>query len=322
MKSPQRILVTGSRGKSSVVRMLHAALRDAGLETWVRITGVLPRELGPDGTRNILRSSGAHVEEMRWWLKSLPPSAEAIVLENSAISPDLQELAGLWLQPAITVFTNAVPDHQEAWGPTRGSAAEALAAGVPAGGKVVLPAALGSDRILLELLRRRNCSLVFADAAVGDALNHQNVNRGLAITTLETLGLDTAQAREAMQLLKEDRYDFRVVNRGGAKLAMAFSANDVASTMSLFRSLQWKEEETRLIYNHRLDRPGRFRSFTDWLDRSHWQEVLIIGDRPLNRFFHSRYHKARDEEGLIQLLHPGERFFGCGNIAGVPLSLY
>jgi UDP-N-acetylmuramyl pentapeptide synthase len=128
--SARRVLVTGSRGKSSTVRFLHAALSNAGLQSYARTTGVVPREYGPDGVRTISRSTGAHVEEMRWWLRKLPVSTQAIVLENSAISPDFQALAGKWSRPDVTILTNTVPDHQEAWGPT---SACAYSSGRPGG---------------------------------------------------------------------------------------------------------------------------------------------------------------------------------------------
>ena len=121
--APLRVLVTGSRGKSSVVRLLHAGLNATGIPTWSRITGTDPRQLEPDGERSIERAAGAHVEEMRWWLGKLPADTQAVVLENSAIAPELQHLAGAWLQPQITVLTNTLPDHQEAWGATATDAA-------------------------------------------------------------------------------------------------------------------------------------------------------------------------------------------------------
>ena len=72
-------------------------------------------------------------------------TAQAIVMENSAISPDLQELAGKWLKPDVTVLSNTLPDHQEAWGPSSTSAAEVLTRGIPKGGKVILPDLLEGD---------------------------------------------------------------------------------------------------------------------------------------------------------------------------------
>jgi len=313
--------VTGSRGKSSIVRLLHAALNDAGLSTHARITGMVPRELGPDGPQPILRSSGAHVEEMRWWLRCLPPSAEGIVLENSAISPEFQGLAARWLRPDITVLANTLPDHQEAWGPTPACAAEAQAAGIPRGGRVVLPAGLQSDEHLRGLLERRRCAIVFADSAPDAGADYRADNLGLALATVECLGFATAPALQAMLRLPRDRYDFHVANCGGAEVAIAFSANDIASTRTLFRSLSWSEQETRLVYNHRRDRPGRLESFVSWLDNSRWREVLIIGDKPRIRLSFARYMKIRSAAGLLRLFQPGDRVFGCGNTAGMPLSL-
>lgn len=317
-----RVLVTGSRGKSSVVRMLHAAFSAAGLHSRSRITGVIPRELGPDGSRDILRSSGAHVEEMSWWLNQLPVETDAVVLENSAISPEFQGLAGQWLQPQVTVFTNAVPDHQEAWGPTGRSAAEVLVAGIPRGGKVILPADLRTDAYLRDLLASKHCKATFVEPAGEVEPRHRAVNMGLALAAVEQLGLETAPALKAIGAMGGDLYDFRVIGQDGAELAMAFSVNDITSTRGLFGSLGWSKEETRLVYNHRRDRLARFRSFTDWLKHPAWREVLVIGDRPALLPASARFLNRRDARNLLGRFRSGERIFGCGNIAGLPLSLY
>jgi len=315
------VLVTGSRGKSSVVRLLHAAMQAAGLRTYARITGVVPRELGPEGIRNISRAAGAHVGEMRWWLSQLPATARGVVLENSAITPEFQALAGRWLKPDITVLTNTLPDHQEIWGPSAACSAKVLAAGVPARGRVVLPEGLAQDDHLLELLGRRRCRVLFAKPADVRAAQHRAVNLGLALAAAEQLGLAPAPSIEAMLRVPRDRYDFQVASYGGAEVALAFSANDIASTRKLFESLTWSPDETRLIYNHRSDRPGRLASFIGWLSQLPWREVVIIGDRPRKRPGSARYLDVENEHGLLKLFQPGDRVFGCGNIAGLPLSL-
>jgi poly-gamma-glutamate synthase PgsB/CapB len=321
----RRVLVTGSRGKSSIVRFLHAAMQDAGLQTYARITGAVPCELGPEKARTISRSSGAHIEEMRWWLGRVPTSAQGIVLENSAITPDLQKLAGRWLRPEITVLSNALPDHQEVWGPTSACAAEVLTSGIPTENQVLLPADLKSDHFLLELLERRGCKVHFVepvvDAGADAGADFQANNLGLALACVERLGFARVPALQTMLCLQRDKYDFDVVKKGGAELALAFSANDISSTRSLFRSLSWSEEETHLIYNHRMDRPARFRSFLDWLNNSRWREVLIIGDKPQMKHCSARYLHVKSAEGLLRLFKPGDRVFGCGNIAGLPMVL-
>jgi len=317
----RRVLVTGSRGKSSVARLLYAVMHAAGLCTYARITGVVPRELGPLGTRTISRSAGAHVEEMRWWLGQLPVSTQGIVLENSAITPDFQALAGRWLKPDITVLTNTLPDHQELWGPSAANAAEVLVAGIPRQGRVVLPARTKDDYHLLDLLAHRQCKPIFAEPAGPAGKHYHAANLGLALSVAEYLGFAPDEALQSMLRVPPDRYDFRVASCGGAEVAMAFSANDITSTRELFHSLSWSPAETRLIYNHRADRPGRLRSFVDWLGQSHWREVLIIGDKPGKHPACTRYIDIKDEHGLLRLFQPGDRIFGCGNIAGIPLSL-
>jgi poly-gamma-glutamate synthase PgsB/CapB len=317
----RRVLVTGSRGKSSIVRYLHAALQDAGLQTYARITGVEPRELGPGNTQTISRSSGAHVEEMRWWLTGLPDSVQGIVLENSAITPDLQGLASRWLRPEITVLSNVLPDHQEVWGPSSECAAEVLTSGIPRENQVLLPADLKSDHFLQDLLKRRDCEVHFVEPVVDAGTDYQANNLGLALATVERLGFAKVPALQSMLRLQRDKYDFSVVNKGGSELALAFSANDISSTRTLFRSLSWSEEETRLIYNHRMDRPERFKSFLDWLNNTRWREVLIIGDKPRMKHCSARYLQVRSAESLLRLFKPGDRVFGCGNIAGLPMAL-
>jgi len=317
----RRVMVTGSRGKSSVVRLLHTAMQATGLQTYARITGVVPRELGADGIRVITRSGAAHVEEMRWWLRHIPSSVQGIVMENSAISPDLQSLAGRWLRPHVTVLTNTVADHQEAWGPTRASAAETLVRGIPDRGLVVIPADLETDAHLLELLDRRRCKVIFAESVSAAGAVYRATNLGLALGVVEKLGLEKDRSLRAMLRLSPDQYDFQLARCGGAEVAMAFSINDIASTMAMFRSLKWSAGETRVVYNHRADRPGRFRSFLGWLNQPGWREVLIIGDKPRMRLGSARYVNIKNVEGLLRLFRPGERIFGCGNIRGVPLSL-
>lgn len=320
-KAARRILVTGSRGKSSIVRLLHAAMNATGVRTYARITGVVPRELGPEGVRTISRSSGAHVEEMRWWLRGLPASVRGIVLENSAITPDLQALAGRWLEPHLTILSNTYPDHQEVWGPSCASAAKVLAAGIPRRGLLVVPAELKTDVRLLGLLESRSCLVTFAEPVPDAGEDHRASNMGLALAAIQQLGLEQEPTLQAMLDLPRDRYDFHVASYGGADIAMAFSVNDIASTRLVFRSLNWPETGTRLVYNHRSDRPERLKSFFSWMSQPHWREVLIIGQKPGMKIGTARYINIKNTKSLLKLFQPGDRVFGCGNIAGLPLSL-
>ena len=317
-----RVLVTGSRGKSSVVRLVHAAFSAAGHQAWARVTGVVPRELGPGGERTLERAAGGHVAEMRWWLKRLPRTVGAVVLENSAIAPELQPLAGQWLRPQLTVLSSVVPDHQEAWGATAAEAASALAQGLPRGGFVLLPDSLQKNRALRRLLERHDCETEWVEPLGEPGPAWRSVNRGLALAVCRHFGIEPSLALDAMRRMATDPYDFHVAHRGGLDIALAFSANDVSSSRDLFRSLGWPEEDTRVVYNHRRDRPLRLKSFLPWLSNGRWREVWLTGDRPAAWNARLPYRRFSSARQLLACCAPGERVFGCGNIAGLPLDLY
>ena len=63
-KIPLRILVNGTRGKSSVVKCISAALRESDKKTVAKITGVIPTIIYPDGSNNFIkRIAPARVQE-------------------------------------------------------------------------------------------------------------------------------------------------------------------------------------------------------------------------------------------------------------------
>ncbi|NLA53820.1 MAG: hypothetical protein GX858_05635 [Clostridiales bacterium] len=50
MKIPLRILVNGTRGKTSVTRLVASALNEAGLMTYAKTTGSDAKWIMPDGS--------------------------------------------------------------------------------------------------------------------------------------------------------------------------------------------------------------------------------------------------------------------------------
>jgi hypothetical protein len=308
MEPKIRILVTGCRGKSSLVRLCTAGLLSCGLRTFGRVTGVVPREIGPGGERQILRASGAHIAEMRWWLRSLPPDAEAVVLENSAVSPELQEAAPRWLRPTLTIFTNVREDHRESWGEGTRNAANVLLRGVPPGVPAVMTAATAENEIVAEAMQRLACPVT----CVPDAPDFREENIALAMSACAYAGCVGPQVERSMRSLDPDIADFRVFPLGGGELAFAFSANDVESTERLFDSLSWTPEETTLLYNGRGDRPGRDAAFERFFSERRWRAIVRIDS--------ARAHE-RDDGGLVRSISGRGRVFGCGNVAGAPLRL-
>ncbi len=310
--APCRILVTGSRGKSSVVRMIHRGLVACGLAVRSRITGVVPRELADDRSRRIVRNGPGHVEEMRWWLRGIPRATEAIVMENSGVLPDLQGLAARWLAPTLVVWTNARADHTESWGSGREGAVRALARGVPDDTPLLLGAELSADEAVLTLLRARRGATFWAQ----EGSDYIATNAALSKRALEIAGYLCAESERAVDATPPDLADFRVFGMplpGSPRLAAAFSANDMESTALLFSLLGWKSEETSLLYADRRDRAGRKKSFRPFIEGRVWREVRVLNGRETPDEIAAWAASPSDM--------PGKKIFGCGNVAGAPLAL-
>lgn len=320
MEKPFRVAVTGSRGKSGVVRLIHAAFCACGLKTYSRITGVVPRELRKDGERPIMRLSGANVSEMKWWLSTLPHDTDGVVLENSAVTPDLQGLCALWLKPQVIVLTNIRPDHEAYWGRGEENVLRALSHALPHGSSIVLPEKLAANPAMQLLTEKKQLKLLPA-REINGLPPHLSANTGLALEVCRFFGLDESKCMSAMKELPADFADFTILNIGNGRLAFAFSANDVTTTEGLFQSTGWSRKETCVLFNHRADRVDRFRSFEGWMSGYPWHDVLIIGDAPPRTKIKCTYFPCNNIDQLAEKLSSGY-WFGCGNtVYGLTLPL-
>ena len=325
LSAPIRVLVTGSRGKSSVVRLLTSALASFGLDARGRITGVLPRELRPGGPGSrleevlLLRSGQASVADMNWWLSSLHTSVDAVVMENSAIAPELQHLASRWLRPVCSVLVNVRPDHEESWGRGEERAARALCLGLRSDcgeHPVILPRHVAEKPFVERLLREGGCLPVPCEGGADFRDEHLSIVESVC----DLLGLDGKAGRRAASLLPPDLADFALHGEGEGILASAFSANDPESAESLFLSTGWSRRDTVVLFNSRSDRPGRLGAFSSWLSSHQWRRVCVCGGSPLVLPRRTERLRIPDGVALTNFVRREGLVFGCGIVAGAPLD--
>jgi poly-gamma-glutamate synthase PgsB/CapB len=134
---PLRIHVNGTRGKSSVTRLIAAALREHGKRTFAKTTGTLPRMIMDDGSEYpVYRPSSPNIiEQLRIIALAHREKAEAIVIECMAIQPMLQAISEMkMIKSTIGVITNVRPDHLEIMGPDPHDVAQALSGTIPVKG--------------------------------------------------------------------------------------------------------------------------------------------------------------------------------------------
>ncbi len=351
---PIRIHVNGTRGKTSVTRLIAAGLREAGVRCVAKTTGTVPRFILPNGREvPVYRPGGANVIEQKQAVTmAAAQRAEALVVECMALQPQLQWLSESKLVRATHgVITNARPDHLDVMGPTEDDVARALAATVPVGG-----AFLTAERIhrafFQEVCEDRGTTfrgaesisepLTEEDIEAFSYLEHQD-NIELALSVCEEIGVDKETALRGMWRAKPDpgAMTEAAVEFFGRKIVFVngFAANDPISTRYIWeQSLRRHREVNRRIavFNCRADRADRSEqlahSYAGWTQAD---EVVLLGTGqyifareavksgldPTRLVFVDRTHPADVFEILLGLAETSALVMGLGNIAGPGLAL-
>ena len=139
---PVRVAVTGTRGKSTVTRMIAAALREAGFSVLAKTTGSRAVIIRPDGREEeIARRGRPSILEQKGILREAAGlGVRAAVVELMSIRPEyLAVESGRILRPQYLVITNVRLDHREEMGRTKPEIARSLASAIRSGMTVFLP---------------------------------------------------------------------------------------------------------------------------------------------------------------------------------------
>ena len=350
-----RVHVNGTRGKSSVTRLVAAGLRAGNLKTCAKTTGTLPRMILPDATEfPVFRPSRANViEQTRIVATAVELGAEALVMECMALIPYLQWLSENQLVRAThAVITNARADHLDVMGPSEVDVAKALAGMIPIRGKV-FTAERRHLSIFEEVARERQTQLIAITEAdvegitplelAGFAYVEHAENLALALRVCEDIGVDRKTALRGMWNCRPDPGAMTEAELSffGRKIFFVngFAANDPESTERIWRMAleRYPQVQKRIaVFNCRGDRPDRSRQLAEvipaWPEADHY--VLIgtgtyifakyatrAGIDPLKVSFGEGFRVEEVFELLIELSGVSALIMGMGNIGGPGLAL-
>lgn len=297
-KLKTRIHVNGTRGKSSVTRLIGAGLRAGGIITCAKTTGTLARMILPDGREYpVYRPSRPNVsEQLRIVRAAAEVGAEALVLECMAVQPSLQALSEeKFVQASHGVITNARADHLDVMGPTEADVAMALAATTPVGGVLytaerrhldVFKMATADRRSTLVAIEQEDVDAVTEEELSGFSYIEHAENVALALAVCTDLGVDRATALRGMCEAKPDPGALTAyeLNFFGRRIVFvnAFAANDPESTERIVEMVtrQFSDCGPRVILvNCRADRPDRSRQLGEsapgWASSEEDHYVLI-----------------------------------------------
>jgi poly-gamma-glutamate synthase PgsB/CapB len=145
---PLRIAVTGTRGKSTVTRLIAAALKEAGYTVLAKTTGSKPALILPDGREEELVRKGfpTILEQKRVLRRAADLGVRALVVEMMSIRPEFLAVESRrLLRPHVLLVTNVRLDHREEMGRTKPEIARSLASAIPPGAVVLLPEGEGTS---------------------------------------------------------------------------------------------------------------------------------------------------------------------------------
>jgi poly-gamma-glutamate synthase PgsB/CapB len=290
---PIRIHVNGTRGKTSVVRLIAGGLRAGGIVTCAKTTGTEPAMILPDGSEYaIYRPSGANIiEQVRIVDTAAELGARALVVECMALQPLLQSLSELRLVRATHgVITNVRADHLDVMGPGEEDVALALAGSIPVRG-ILFTATERHLETLERAVADRGTTVVAISPDEIETVTDEELRRfshlehranvALALRVCAGLGVDRDVALQGMWSAASDRGALTIheVDFFGKRLLFAngLAANDPESTERIWRTvLRLVPDVAKRIalFNCRVDRPDRSRQLgeacIDWPAADHY----------------------------------------------------
>ena len=250
---PLRIHVNGTRGKSSVTRLIAAGLRAGGMRTLAKTTGTAPRIIDSKGKDRIIHrlrsaSIGEQIKLMRLFSKEKP---DAIVMECMAVQPEYQWISEhQMIQSHVGVITNARPDHLEEMGPTIDDVKKSLGNTIPQNGKVVFGEKNIVDSVS-DVAEFRNTKYFVADEdAISDTqlagfpyIEHPQ-NIAVALKVCDELGVKKETALYGMQNSQPDPGALVINNidfgKGKVYFINSMAANDPVSTLQIWNIIKSK----------------------------------------------------------------------------------
>ena len=293
---PIRIHVNGTRGKSSVTRLIAAGLRAGGKRTFAKTTGTAPRVIDSKGIDRIIHrlrkpSIGEQVRLLKYFSDEKP---DVVVMECMAVQPQYQWISEhQMVKSDIGVITNARPDHLDEMGPTEVDVVKSLCNSIPVGG-VLVTAEKKHKKIIKKVTYDNNSDFILSDE---NSISNEYINNfkyiehpqniAIALDVCEKLGIDRDTAIGGMHQVQPDLGALIVWKLIGQKGSLQFvngmAANDPVSTLQIWKFVIDRyptKSATAVFFNSRDDRPMRTKQMLELTFEEIRPEYLIVrGDK-------------------------------------------
>ncbi len=301
---PTRIHVNGTRGKSSVTRLITGGLRGGGIKTFGKTTGTKPRMIYHDGAEvPISRVGKANIiEQLKIVRRAASLQSDALVIECMAVLPPNQLLAEHhMIHSTIGVITNVRADHLDEMGPTVEDVGRSLSNTIPYNG-ILFTSEEKYLQIFQDVGEKRKTKIcqVRSDQISDQMmqgfsyLEHKD-NVALALAVCEHMGISKTEALYGMQNAMPDPGVLRIYKiqhyEKEIEFVNAFAANDPDSYIiiwDLLKSYFAENKKVIVIVNCRKDRIQRTESLADLIaNHLPTDHFILVGE-----FTNALYNRA------------------------------
>ena len=315
---PIRIHVNGTRGKSSVTRLIAAGLRAGGKRTFAKTTGTAPRVIDSKGIDRIIHrlrrpSIGEQVRLLKYFSSENP---DVVVMECMAVQPQYQWISEhQMVKSHIGVITNARPDHLDEMGPTEVDVVKSLCNSIPVGGTLVT--AEDKHKDILQSVADRNQSEIFfsneSSVSEKDLNNFAYIehpqNVAIALDVCHKMGVERDIALSGMHSVRPDLGALVVWKllgkQGSLQFVNGMAANDPVSTLQIWKFVIDRyptTSGTAVFFNSRDDRPLRTKQMLELTFEEIKPEYFIIrGDKIEAKVRRLLHHSPDTEVSIFSL---------------------
>jgi len=288
---PVRIWVNGSRGKSSVTRLIAAGLRAGDKKVIAKTTGTRASLIMDNQNEQpVMRLGMPNIrEQVKIYRQASAERPDAIVFECMALRPDLQYSEAVHIvKPNTVVITNLRADHLDIMGPSIKDVAEHFLNALPNNVNLFL----GDSTVATDhdhIIRSKNAKVHLSNperisnSTLRDFhyIEHK-ANVALALDVCKHFGVKEQDAITAMRNTTPDPGVLRkhkiALGNKEVTLVNAMAANDPDSTYLIWQMIDKDYPQINILVNCRNDRIDRSFQMADLIrERLRADKYILTG---------------------------------------------
>lgn len=324
-KVPLRILVNGTRGKTTVTRIIAYSLQENGIKTVARTSGSSLEIIHSDGrVEKIERKRNARILEMiPFFRTAVKEEAEAVVIECMALQEENQKtMADTLVRPTIVVMTNTFIDHVPEMGKTIEETSWVLSRSVPQN------AFLYTTEDYYKDYGFRTIKVDEESAPQLSSIPIHPSSWAIAKKVLVDLGVKEETIISAIKKIPPDIGLLKEIRgKNNSILIPSFSVNDKECMAKTIKEEMERHSDMKsvVVFNNRKDREYRIKLLREAIceiEEERRPLILIIGDYKgkVSFYFNRRNINAfpSSVEELVNKMKEERNtlFIGIGNIKG------